>query len=75
MTLTEPLNMFKIETKLSNVILDSVFAPKDIDLENGEMDDDEREIEAFKRFCFNSVPLKEKPKVNFDMKSISLKKK
>ena len=39
------------------------------------MDDDEREIEAFKRFCFNSVPLQEKPKVNFDMKSISLKKK
>ena len=56
-------------------ILDSVFAPKDIDLENGDMDDDEREIEAFKRFCFNSVPLQEKPKVNFDMKSISLKKK
>jgi len=55
--------------------LNSVFAPKDIDLENGDMDDDEREIEAFKRFCFNSVPLQEKPKVNFDMKSISLKKK
>merc|ERR1712062_356388 len=55
--------------------LNSVFVPKDIDLENGEMDDDEREIEAFKRFCFNSVPLQEKPKVNFDMKSISLKKK
>ena len=57
-------------------ITDSVFAPKDIDLENDhEMDEDEREIEAFKRFCFNSVPLQEKPKVNFDMKSISLKKK
>ena len=56
-------------------ITDSVFAPKDIDLDNGEIDDDEREIEAFKRFCFNSVPLQEKPKVNFDMKNISLKKK
>jgi len=39
------------------------------------MDDAEREIEAFKRFCFNSVPVQEKPKVNFDMKNISLTKK
>lgn len=55
---------------------DSIFAPKDdLDLESGDMDDDEREIEAFKRFCFNSVPLQQKTKINFDMKNISLKKK
>ncbi|CAB4056278.1 unnamed protein product [Lepeophtheirus salmonis] len=48
--------------------INSIFAPKDIDLENGEIDDDEREIEAFKRFCFNSVPLQQKTKVNFDVK-------
>ena len=54
---------------------DSIFEPKDIDLENGDMDDDEKEIEAFKRFCFNSVPLQQKPKISFDMKNISLKKK
>ena len=56
-------------------LTDSIFEPKDIDLENGDMDDDEKEIEAFKRFCFNSVPLQQKPKISFDMKNISLKKK
>uniref|UniRef100_A0A0K2UT98 FAM193 C-terminal domain-containing protein n=1 Tax=Lepeophtheirus salmonis TaxID=72036 RepID=A0A0K2UT98_LEPSM len=55
--------------------INSIFAPKDIDLENGEIDDDEREIEAFKRFCFNSVPLQQKTKVNFDVKNIAFKKK
>ena len=63
---------------LTNFVLrltDSIFEPKDIDLENGDMDDDEKEIEAFKRFCFNSVPLQQKPKISFDMKNISLKKK
>nr|CAD7452856.1 unnamed protein product [Timema tahoe] len=44
----------------------SVFAPKDIDLDNGDIDDDERELEAFKRFCFNSVPPISKKKVNIN---------
>ena len=57
------------------MIADSIFEPKDIDLENGDMDEDEKEIEAFKRFCFNSVPVQEKPKVEIDMRKISLKKK
>jgi hypothetical protein len=39
------------------------------------MDDAEREIEAFKRFCFDSVPLQQKTKVNFDVKNIAFKKK
>ena len=52
---------------------DSIFAPKDIDCD--EMDDAEREIEAFKRFCFDSVPLQQKTKVNFDVKNIAFKKK
>lgn len=30
-------------------IADEVFMPKDIDLENGEMDEFEKELEAFKR--------------------------
>ncbi|KAG8233398.1 hypothetical protein J437_LFUL013178 [Ladona fulva] len=56
--------------------VDSVFAPKeDIDLENGDIDDDERELEAFKRFCFNSVPLERKEKVHLNIKDIVLKKK
>lgn len=54
---------------------DSVFAPKDIDLENGEMDDAERELEAFKRFCLQSVPPKQKEKVHLNIKDIVLKKK
>ena len=56
-------------------IAESVFAPKDIDLENGDIDDDERELEAFKRFCFNSVPPKRKEKVHLNIKDIVLKKK
>ncbi|KAK6635681.1 hypothetical protein RUM44_000935 [Polyplax serrata] len=57
--------------------VESVFQPKDIDLENGDIDDDERELEAFKRFCFQSVPpeRKNKVKVNLNIKDIVLKKK
>jgi hypothetical protein len=39
------------------------------------MDDDEREIEAFKRFCFNSVPPQQKAKVNIDVKNIAFRRK
>uniref|UniRef100_A0A1B6DDP5 FAM193 C-terminal domain-containing protein n=1 Tax=Clastoptera arizonana TaxID=38151 RepID=A0A1B6DDP5_9HEMI len=55
--------------------VDSVFAPKDIDLENGDIDEGERELEAFKRFCLQSVPLKRKEKVHLNIKDIVLKKK
>jgi hypothetical protein len=54
---------------------ESVFTPKDIDLEDGEMDDAERELEAFKRFCFQSVPPPRKEKVNLNIKDIVLRKK
>uniref|UniRef100_A0A8D9FHB0 Protein FAM193A n=1 Tax=Cacopsylla melanoneura TaxID=428564 RepID=A0A8D9FHB0_9HEMI len=54
---------------------ESVFAPKDIDLENGDIDDAERELEAFKRFCSQSVPPKQKEKVHLNIKDIVLKKK
>lgn len=54
---------------------ESVFEPKDIDLEDGEMDDDERELEAFKRFCLQSVPPQRKEKVHLNIKDIVLKKK
>lgn len=59
------------------VFLENVFKPKDIDLEDGDMDDDEREVEAFKRFCLQSVPAarKDKVKVNLNIKDIVLKKK
>ncbi|XP_075221914.1 uncharacterized protein LOC142324799 isoform X2 [Lycorma delicatula] len=56
-------------------LVDSVFAPKDIDLDNGDIDDAERELEAFKRFCLQSVPPKQKEKVHLNIKDIVLKKK
>ncbi|XP_053976246.1 uncharacterized protein LOC128875001 isoform X1 [Hylaeus volcanicus] len=56
-------------------LVESVFTPKDIDLEDGEMDDVERELEAFKRFCLQSVPPPRKEKVNLNIKDIVLKKK
>ncbi|XP_014249897.1 protein FAM193A-like isoform X2 [Cimex lectularius] len=56
-------------------MLDSVFAPKDIDLNDGEIDDAERELEAFKRFCLQSVPPERKAKVHLNLKDIVLKKK
>ncbi|RZC36164.1 uncharacterized protein BDFB_000175, partial [Asbolus verrucosus] len=53
---------------------DNVFTPKDI-LED-DMDADERELEAFKRFCQQSVPPKRKEKVaHLNVKDIVLKKK
>jgi len=55
--------------------INSIFAPKDgLDL-NGGMDAADREIEQFKQFCFNSVPVQNRAKVNFDVKNISFKKK
>lgn len=54
---------------------DEVFLPKDIDLESGDLDELEREVEAFKRFCFNSVPVPNKEKVHVNLKDILLRRK
>ena len=55
-------------------VTESVFAPSaDMDLDNGEIDDDERELEAFKRFCFNSVPAKQKAKISLDVNTLKRK--
>lgn len=56
---------------------ENVFVPKsDLDLERGDLDDDERELEAFKRFCFNTVPpeRKEKVRIHLNVKDIFGKK-
>lgn len=55
--------------------IDSVFTPKDV--AEGELDETERDVEAFKRFCFNNVPRHsgEKPKVNINVKDIMIKKR
>ena len=68
------LKDFQQLQQFHRLVIDNVFLPKDIDLDNREMDDVEREVEAFKRFCFNSVPLQQKPKVDIDMRKISVKK-
>uniref|UniRef100_A0A1Y1NCD2 FAM193 C-terminal domain-containing protein n=1 Tax=Photinus pyralis TaxID=7054 RepID=A0A1Y1NCD2_PHOPY len=53
---------------------ESVFTPRDV-LEE-DMDAEERELEAFKRFCQQSVPPKRKEKVaHLNVKDIVLKKK
>ncbi|XP_018594232.2 protein FAM193A-like isoform X2 [Scleropages formosus] len=38
-----------------NSYIDDVFLPKDIDLNSVEMDETEREVEYFKRFCLDSA--------------------
>ncbi|XP_042885934.1 uncharacterized protein LOC122262074 isoform X2 [Penaeus japonicus] len=60
---------------LEDMTIDSVFTPKDV--AEGELDETERDVEAFKRFCFNNVPRHsgEKPKVNFNVKDIMIKKR
>lgn len=54
-------------------LYDSVFKPRDV-LED-DMDDEELELEAFKRFCQQSVPPKEKKVAHFNVADIVLKKK
>lgn len=48
--------------------LEDVFMPRDIDLNDGQLDELERELEAFKRFCFDSVPLVKKERVRVQLK-------
>ncbi|XP_059535720.1 protein FAM193A-like [Myotis daubentonii] len=53
--------------------LEDVFMPKDIDLENVEMDETEKEVEYFKRFCFDSTR-ETRQRVSIDWSNFSLKK-
>ncbi|XP_041368374.1 protein FAM193A-like [Gigantopelta aegis] len=58
--------------------VDEIFMPRsESDLEDGNMDEVERELEEFKRFCFDSPKPKKKEKlqVNFNLKDIFAKKK
>lgn len=55
---------------------DTIFSPPPADeVENGDVDEYERELEAFKRFCSQSVPAESKAKVNLNIEDIVLKKK
>ncbi|XP_078662935.1 LOW QUALITY PROTEIN: uncharacterized protein LOC144906481 [Branchiostoma floridae x Branchiostoma belcheri] len=55
-------------------VIDDIFMPKD-EPETAELDDFEKELEAFKRFCMNSVPKEQKEKVHVNMKDIIIKGK
>lgn len=58
-------------------VIDEIFMPKaDGEIDNGEMDEVEKELEEFKRFCLNNTPVKrEKLQVNMNLKDIFAKKK
>ncbi|XP_045695315.1 protein FAM193A-like [Phyllostomus hastatus] len=50
-----------------------VFMPKDIDLESADMDETEREVEHFKRFCLDSTR-QARQRLSVDWSDFSLKK-
>ncbi|XP_062244793.1 protein FAM193A isoform X2 [Platichthys flesus] len=53
--------------------IDDVFLPKDIDLDSTEMDETEREVEYFKRFCLDSAR-QTRQRVSINWSNFSLKK-
>jgi len=53
--------------------INSIFDPRTVDC--GDMDAADREIEQFKQFCRDSVPVQNRAKVNFDVRNIAFKKK
>nr|XP_023654894.1 protein FAM193A isoform X2 [Paramormyrops kingsleyae] len=65
-------NKKKKGDKNSNSI-DDVFLPKDIDLDSVEMDETEREVEYFKRFCLDSAR-QTRQRLSINWSNFSLKK-
>ncbi|XP_069488207.1 protein FAM193A isoform X2 [Ambystoma mexicanum] len=56
-----------------NTSIDDVFLPKDIDLDTVEMDETEREVEYFKRFCQDSAR-QTRQRLSVNWSNFSLKK-
>ncbi|XP_054636472.1 protein FAM193A isoform X2 [Dunckerocampus dactyliophorus] len=56
-----------------NTSIDDVFLPKDIDLDSTEMDETEREVEYFKRFCLDSAR-QTRQRLSINWTNFSLKK-
>ncbi|XP_033632766.1 protein FAM193A-like isoform X1 [Asterias rubens] len=56
-----------------NASIDEIFMPKE-NADMAEMDETEREIEDFKRFCMAATPAPNKEKVVFSIKELTLKK-
>ncbi|XP_030644038.1 protein FAM193A isoform X2 [Chanos chanos] len=65
-------NKKKKADKLNNSI-DDVFLPKDIDLDSVDMDETEREVEYFKRFCLDSAR-QTRQRLSINWSNFSLKK-
>lgn len=53
--------------------IDDVFLPKDIDLDSVDMDETEREVEHFKRFCLDSAR-QTRQRMSINWSNFSLKK-
>uniref|UniRef100_A0A8C4WVA2 Family with sequence similarity 193 member A n=1 Tax=Eptatretus burgeri TaxID=7764 RepID=A0A8C4WVA2_EPTBU len=56
-----------------NSSIDDVFLPKDVDLNNREMDETEKEVERFKRFCLDSAR-QNRQKLTVNWANFNLKK-
>ncbi|XP_051558831.1 protein FAM193A-like [Myxocyprinus asiaticus] len=65
-------NKKKKGDKMKNSI-DDVFLPKDIDLDSGDIDETEREVEYFKRFCLDSAR-QTRQRLSINWSNFSLKK-
>ncbi|ROL42581.1 Protein FAM193A [Anabarilius grahami] len=65
-------NKKKKVDKMNNSI-DDVFLPKDIDLDSVDMDETEREVEYFKRFCLDSAR-QTRQRLSINWSNFSLKK-
>uniref|UniRef100_A0A8C7JC48 Family with sequence similarity 193 member A n=1 Tax=Oncorhynchus kisutch TaxID=8019 RepID=A0A8C7JC48_ONCKI len=65
-------NKKKKADKMNNSI-DDVFLPKDIDLDSTDMDETEREVEYFKRFCLDSAR-QTRQRLSINWSNFSLKK-
>uniref|UniRef100_A0A4W5QYN0 Family with sequence similarity 193 member A n=1 Tax=Hucho hucho TaxID=62062 RepID=A0A4W5QYN0_9TELE len=57
----------------TNNSIDDVFLPKDIDLDSTDMDETEREVEYFKRFCLDSAR-QTRQRLSINWSNFSLKK-
>ncbi|XP_010640038.1 protein FAM193A isoform X3 [Fukomys damarensis] len=57
----------------TNSSIDDVFLPKDIDLDSVDMDETEREVEYFKRFCLDSAR-QTRQRLSINWSNFSLKK-
>ncbi|TRY94335.1 hypothetical protein DNTS_026333 [Danionella cerebrum] len=63
----------KKKTDKTNNSIDDVFLPKDIDLDSVDMDETEREVEYFKRFCLDSAR-QTRQRLSINWSNFSLKK-